>query len=492
MKDKYDIVVIGSGIGGLVSAALLSNAGKKVLIIEKEPKPGGYLTEFKDEGFLFDVSLHLLNGCSEGQYSNDVFSRCGIIDDINFVKPKYLYRSVFPDLDVSIPQSDFDAYKKLLIEHFPKSENGIDSLFKKAREVFRGVATEGSSAPIIPELSAYLKTSASAVMNHQIKDKRLKALLCQIWMYFGLPPSMMRAVDFWYPWFDYAHNGGYYLEKGSAAIVKALVNRIKNNGGDFLFNKSVGRIVVENDICKKVSFGKNEIFSDVIISDIDLDKTVYELIGIDKFRPSSVKKLKTIKPSISAFDIFMGLDIDLKKIYTDDYEIFVNTDYDIDRQYRSSLQNRARTAPFAIAIYSNVNKFAAPEGKSVVTITMLSGYNYWVSRSEGEYQNKKHKVADILVKRAANIIPEIKSHMQRMIVSSPVTFERYTNNSKGAIYGYVQTAGSGLEVRPNELMKIKNLYFASAWARQGSGIMKVLRSADEVTRKILRSAPIGV
>ena len=114
MKSKYDIVVIGSGIGGLVSAALLLDLNKKILIIEKEPKPGGYLTEFRNKGFTFDVSLHLLNGCSEGGFVKDVFKRCGIIDNIRFLKPKFLYRSIFPDFDLRIPQTNIEQYKELL------------------------------------------------------------------------------------------------------------------------------------------------------------------------------------------------------------------------------------------------------------------------------------------------------------------------------------------------------------------------------------------
>ncbi|MFH1380696.1 MAG: NAD(P)/FAD-dependent oxidoreductase [Candidatus Omnitrophota bacterium] len=486
MRKKYDIIVIGSGIGGLVSAALLVDSGKKVLIVEKEPKPGGYLTEFKNEGFAFDVSLHLLNGCAEGQYVYNLFKRCGIIDEIKFVKPKHLYRSIFPDFDLKIPQTDLAGYKRLLVENFPGSQNGIEGIFREAGEVFDAIANHNSSAPITPLLSMYLKSNAEDVINKHIKDNKLKAVLYQLWMYFGLPPSMLRAVDFWYPWFDYSKNGGYYVERSSFAIVKALVNYIESKGGEFLFNRNIGRIVIENNLCKKVQFGRDEIFCDVVISNADITRTVHELIGSDQFPVRSMQRFKRIEPSISAFDIFLGLNVDLRRSYPDDYEIFVNPSYNIEEQYRDSILNRANKAPFAIAIYSNVNKFAAPERKSVVTITMLSGYDYWrSSSSKQEYQDKKQRIADILLNRASKIIPEIKDHVQKKVVSTPVTFERYSNNLRGAIYGYTHTTGGRLEVRPNEIKGIDNLYFASAWARQGSGVAKVLRSADEVARKIL-------
>lgn len=492
MNDRYDIVVIGSGIGGLVSAALLSKAGKKVLIIEKEPKPGGYLTEFRTDDFVFDVSLHLLNGCNKGGYVYDIFRKCGILEDIKFIKPKYLYRSVFPGLDIRIPQAGMKEHKETLIKYFPESKKGIEAFFTDMPKVFSEVSGAGNSSPITPMLSSYLRNSAEHVMNKYISDERLKAVICQLWMYFGLPPSKLRAMDFCYPWVDYSQNGGYYPEKGSYAITRALVNRIKKNGGKFVFGKEADRIMIENGICNGVGMGGRETACDAVIVNSDLQKTIYNLIGQKVLTPASYAKLENIEPSISAVEIFMGLDVDLNDKYPDEFEIFVNSTYDIDEQYRQSIDNEAEKAPFAIGIYSNVNRFAAPKGKSAVTIVMLSGYKYWVSLSQKEYGNAKERISGILIKRASKIIPEMSTHLKKKIVATPITFKRYTNNSEGSIYGYVRTRQGKIEIRPNESSGIKNLYFASAWARQGSGVMKVLRCAEDVVKKITVAERNGV
>lgn len=485
MQDKYDIVIIGSGIGGLVSAALLSDLGKKILIIEKEPKPGGYLNEFKMGDFRFDVSMHLLNGCSQGQYVYNMFKRCGIIDDIKFVKPKYLHRTIFPDLDLKIPQTNLDGYKEILAENFPEEQRGVNTFFKNMAKLFHEVNNYGNHAPLTSSLSLYLKNDAETILNKYISDLKLKAIISQLWMYFGLPPSKLRAVDFCYPLFDYIFNGGYYLEHGSFEIARLLVNHLKSHGVEFIFNKTVDTILVGDNGCEGIKTGRDKIMCDAVISNIDLRKTIFDLVGHEKFRPESIKKLETIEPSISAVEVFLGLDIDLKDIYPDEYEIFVNSGYDIDEQYEHSISNKADRAPFAIGIYSNVNKFAAPKGKSAITIVMLSGYDYWNCESKKEYEERKERVSSILIKRASKIIPEIASHIQNKSVSTPLTFERYTNNSKGAIYGYTRTLNGKIEIRPNEISEVKGLYFASAWARQGSGVLKVLRSANDVYEKIM-------
>jgi phytoene dehydrogenase-like protein len=302
----------------------------------------------------------------------------------------------------------------------------------------------------------------------------------------GLPPADSRALDFSYLWFDYIKNGGYYLEKGSYVIVDALVKYIKSKGGEFLFKKTADRILVKDKYCQKVKFDKDEAICNVLISNMDLHKTINNLIGAEEYSPKCISRLNSIEPSISAFEIFLGLDTDLRSLYPDDYEIFVNSSYDIEGQYKASLDNNAEKAPFIITINSNLNRFSAPKEKSVVTIIMLSGYDYWTSKSRNEYEEKKQYIADILIKRAGKIFPEIKSNIQKKIISTPLTFERYTNNSKGAIYGYARNLNGPVEIRPNAVNKIKNLYFASAWARQGSGVMKVLQSADEVCGQILQ------
>jgi len=488
VNKKYDVGIIGSGIGGLASAALLAGAGKKVILIEKEPKPGGYLAEFKKGNFTFDVSLHLINSCDKGQYTHNMLEKCHISDDIKFTRPKYLYRSIFPDFDLRIPQKNVNAYKELLVNIFPQSRAGILNFFDEVAEVYNEVNSYKVVGSLAPSLALYLKNNLDVVISKYIDDARLKGIICQLWLYFGLPLSKLRAMDFCYPWYDYLSNGGYYLEKGSYAIVKALVNYIKKKGGKFLFSTEADRILTKNNSCVGIGFGNKEVLCDTVISNIDIHKTAYQLIEGKGFSPASINRLKSIEPSISAFEIFLGLDADLRSLYPDDYEIFVNSGYDIDEDYRASLCNNAERAPFIITINSNANNFAAPKGKSVVTIIMLSGYDYWCSAPKGEYEDKKEHIAEVLIKRAGEVIPEISSSVRQKVIASPLTFERYTNNSQGSIYGYVRTLDGRIEIKPNNLKKIENLHFVGAWSKQGSGVANVLRTADEVYNKIVKQA----
>jgi len=488
LKNKYDIVIIGSGIGGLVSAALLAESGKSILIVEKEPSPGGYLKVFRENGFMFDVSLHLLNGCAEGGYNRHILRKCGILDKIKFLKPKYLYRSIFPDYDLKIPQENVEGFKEMLLGRFPSEKNGINGLFKEISDVHAAIVShDKNNSKHTPLLLSYCRHTFGEVISKYIKNKKLKALICQMWSYFGLPSSMVRAIDFAYPWFDYIKNGGYYIRRGSSSIVNALTNTLKEKGVDIIFDKNVDKIVIEKNTCTDVKFGGEKVQCNTVISNADIFKTIYGMIGREHFSEKYIKKIQRIEPSISNFEIFIGMKTNLKKIYPEDYEIFVSSNYDEDSQYKASLENNVKKAPFNISIYSNVDDSLTSKSKSIVTLNMLSGYDFWITESKEEYQDKKQDIADMLIKRAAKVIPELSSQVEKKVISTPVTFKRYTSNAKGAIYGYARTAGGSMEIRPNDLKGINNLYFSNAWAMQGSGIEKVLRSAEDVCSKITKN-----
>jgi phytoene dehydrogenase-like protein len=346
-----------------------------------------------------------------------------------------------------------------------------------------GAVKGRSSGRSAAGLLKFIASDFGTVIDRHIKDARLKAILCQLWIYMGLPPSKLRAIDFIYPFFDYLSGGGYYLEKGSYEIVRNLESRIRDNGGVFMLGCRARSVSRSGQGPYRIDLDSGSVYCDTLVSNIDAAGTL-RMFGEDAFCPESAERIGSITPSISAFEIFLSIGADLGGRYPDDYEIFINDGYDPEAQYRSCLENDARLSPFVITLNSNLNPFSAPRGRSAVSIIMLSGYGGWKRLSRRDYLDRKDEMAGILIERASKVIPEIGSAVRHVTVSTPVTFERYTGNSCGAIYGYSGVFARRPGIRLNDLPGRGDLYFASAWAGQGSGVAKVLGAADEVYRKV--------
>ena len=497
MAEKYDVIIIGAGIGGLTAGAILAKNGKKVLILEKNHGVGGYAVNFKRGDFNFDVALHMLDGCDQDKITYRMFKNCGILEKVQFLKPKFVYRSIFPDFDFRVPQTNIVKFIDILVEYFPEERPGLTKFFKDMEGIFIDVEKFlYSYLPLplelicfpfkYPSLLKYCFLTYENMLDKYIRDRKLKAILSQLWLFYGLPSSKLSSYIYAFPTFDYLNNGATYIHGGGQALSNAIFEVFKENGGEIMFNAESTNILVKNRTVKGVTTKDNEYFADYVISNIDARKTFLELIGEDKLKNSFIGKLKKYKPSLSAFVIYLGLSVSLKEKGIPDYEIFLNPDYDLDKQQEAIIQNDMRNVPFMLTISSNLDESTCPKGKSTMSISIESGYDFWKNLNPVDYSAKKDELASILIKRAENVIPGLSSYIERKEIVTPLTMERYTNNYKGAIFGFSQVVNQSGLFRISSDTPIRNLYLASAWTIPGGGMSAVMHAGERVAEKILR------
>jgi prolycopene isomerase len=498
MSNKYDVIVIGAGIGGLTAAAILAKNGKRVLVLEKNPVPGGYVVAFKRKSFKFDATLHVINGCEEGGLTYRVLKEAGINDKIKFLKPKYIFRLIYPDFDLRIPQRNIDEYKSILVNYFPEEERGIKDLFKTMTNIFSDIQRlYTSNIPLklelpyfplkYPILFRYMNKSFEYMLNTFLKNHKLKSIISQSWLYFGLPPSRLSAIYFSYAWYDFFHNGIYYPDGGSEEIVDVLVNAIKEYGGDVIFNCEVTKIQTKNYIAKSVTVKNSEFFGEVVVSNIDPYHTFLNLVGRKNLPANFVKLLQNMEVSISAISIYCGLDKDIQTSENiHDYELFLSNTYNLDKQFLSCVNNDPNEVTFSLCLYHNLYPESITNKNTIMSISTSSSYDYWRRLPKTEYVKEKNLYAESILRRIKEHFPSLYRNISFINVSTPLTLERYTGNQKGATYGFSQIVSqSGIKRLP-QVTPVKNLYLSSAWTQPGGGICGVMLSGMQVSGIILK------
>jgi prolycopene isomerase len=449
---KYDIIIIGAGLGGLSIGAMLAKKDKKVLVLEKHYQVGGYATNFKRGDFIFDASLHATGGVKKTDY-HKILKKCGVFEKIKFIKLPEIYTSIFPDFKFTFKNGDIEQVKKDLIVKFPKEKIGIklwfyfikkinkeNKLWQKYKNFIVFIAPI-----IIPILMFSHKIPLSFFLNLAIRDKKLKALLTQLWPYWGLPPKKLASQYFLIPAYGYFYDGAYYLKGGAQIFSNAFREVIEENNGVVQTSIEVIEILVKNEkaIGVKTKDG-NIYFADKIISNVSPFLVYENFLSKWKDSQKELEKIKKMELSISATQFYFGLDtsiVNLNPKFKNAYEVFVNLTYDYDKIYREFLipSFKREYLSFNMTFYSNIDSGLAPINKSVMSIIVGDNYERWKNLSNNEYKIKKKEETEKIIKLAEKYLPELRKHIEVLEVATPKTMKRYTGNPEGAIYGFAQT-----------------------------------------------------
>ena len=503
--DTWDAIVIGSGLGGLACAAAFARQGFRPLVLEQHDRPGGYATTFKRPGgFEFDVSLH----------STAVPARDGVynlipgfpeITEVEFVPHPTLYRAIFPEHDLTVPNRDPDKYLALLKEQFPDEAAGIDGLFAAMRgladDIGKLSAARGqidySRFPLdFPHLATAYTRTWGQMQDAHLKDPKLKAIVSTLWGYYGLPPSQLASIYFVLPTIGYLRQGGFYPRGKSQAISNALVNFIEKRGGKVLLKTRVERILVKDGAAYGVGTADGaQHLGTAVISNANAYDTFHRLLADDGALKDYHARMDTMKVSLSSFLVFLGLKKDLVTLVgLKDSEFACENHYDPEAAFQACLAGSVEDGDFGLTLYDNLYPGYSPPGKNTLTIITLQGYDYWkkyeadyFAGKKDAYRAEKQRMADALVRQVEKrLMPGLRKAIEVREVATPLTNVRYTSNYRGAIYGWDQTLDNAMPNRMAQTTPVKNLYLASAWTQPGGGYGGVLWSGIQCFGEVMR------
>ena len=446
---KYDAVVIGCGMGGMVAAVMLAHKGKKVVILEKNKFYGGRLSSHERDGFTVDLGCHTISRGAKGPACWPL-ERCGIEDPIKFtvVRPLSRFRGetfVFPrDVKGKVPDEDYE---------------GIMQFFKDVRTFPKNM---------IPLLDNYT--------TEEMLDLYTKNEICRggigraCGMYGGTPQWLFAAGEFvrCMQWEAECKSSGY-PEGGCQAITDAYVKAIKEFGGEIELATPVTEIIIEDGKAVGVKTANEEYRADVVISDAGIQYTMLNLVGEDKLPADYVEQIKNLiwGNAGQAFKVALDKPLTDIKMLTQ----FADIPY---REYFDMLSKGEVPDELNLMFVSpsNFSPECCPEGCQLWTIA--------VALPQGYPEGTEKKVEEAIKKNLDGWFPGWRDH----VLWTEYMSDKNVNNmcgKSGAGIGLAQCPGQVGPSRPSQKTPIANLYQVGADAgAHGCGIELAANSALEV------------
>jgi len=469
-KSDFPVVVIGAGLGGLISAAYLAKNGFPVILMEKHDRPGGYATSFDRASgkFSFEVSLHAT--VAENAMPQKILSELGVWENLEVVDVPEFCRVLHPEYDLTLPARNPEAFIELLSQAFPKQRAGIRGFIQDMVTVQSEMRGRIGKDPVMDRLE---KLSLAQWMDMYVHDSRLKSILSVLWGYYGLPPSQMNALYFAIATGEYVLHGGQYYKTRSQDLSDTLMETVAENGGETLMQTEATRIGIDKD---RVAWVEDDAGvrhpAKAVVANTNTPGLMSKLLPSDSVPADYQRRMAVLSPSISSCVVWLGLNRELRgKIKG--YEIVVAEDRDTESEYRNILAGNLKEVGLGVTLYDNLFKGYSRPGTSTLSIMTLCGYEPWrkyesnyMSGNKSSYHRAKKEMAEWFIRKTEKrLIPGLSDMIEVMDAASPLTNLAYTGNPGGAIYGYSRPLEQleALDVRA----PLKGLYMAGAWTHGG-------------------------
>lgn len=481
--DMFDVIVIGSGIGGLTVAALLSKLHqKRVLVLEQHFTVGGFTHGFERKGkFHWDVGLHYVGGMETGQTGRTVFD---YLTDGNLQwqkMPDPFEKFVYPDFTFEVP-SNPDRFQADLLDRFPHENVAIRRYFKdvKKAEFWFGAHAMIEVMPAwlqpalkrgIRWLGAIARQTTQDYLDQHFQDKQLKALLASQWGDYGLPPSQS---CFGVHSLIVTHylNGGWYPVGGAGAIAQTMLPVIERAGGTVLTQRRVTEILMESGVAVGVKVqntakGDVEIYhAPIVVSDAGAFNTYMKLIPNNYSLPER-QAIQAFPKGDSVMTVYLGFKESPQKLgfQGENHWIYSTYDHDAIAQH-SSLPTDYVPQSCYLSFPSLKDPMAKGHTAEIIAHVDYEAFSQWRDqpwrRRGNDYADLKHHLTQALIQLVEDRYPGFQELIEYAELSTPLTVEHFDASDRGTIYGIPCIPERFDQSWATAKTPVKNLYLTGA------------------------------
>lgn len=488
MKAKK-VIIIGAGIAGLTAATHLAKRGLQVTVLDKNSRAGGRCDRISRDGHHFDTgpTLMVMPLLYEAEFAA-LGASMGELLDLKRVDPTY--HLVFEDGSQLALTSDFDSLERQLeafeqgsfqglLRYLDEGKRhyhlGIERLvqpdFRKAADFFKP-----GNLPLLYQVKPLKKHYAN--MSNYFDDPRLKAAFTFQDVYMGLSPFEAPATFSMMPYTELAH-GVYYPHGGMYRIVEALLSLARQAGVEFIFDTAVDRIDVNGDRAYGVMADGQRMEADAVLANADLPYVYQNLLPPD----GQVRKMDRKRYSCSVISFFWGMDQPYDSLPP--HTLFLARDF--RGNFETIIRDLGLPADPSLYIHApaRLDPSMAPQGGdtliAIVPVGHLSG------NGDQDWAELRDEARGHVFRRLSSLgFTDLEAHIKFETTFTPLSWRKRYNLAKGSTHGLCHNLTQLGYFRPDyQHPQYRNLYFAGASARPGTGMPTAMVSGRQSAQRIL-------
>ena len=428
IDDNYDVIVIGSGLGGLTTANRLANCGHKVLLLEHHHRLGGLATWFKRRGHIFDISLHgfpygMVKTCKK-YWNKAIMDSIVQLKSIVFDNPQFSLRTTF----------DKEDFTRLLQSYFKIPGSTIDKFF-----------TTISGMNFYDD-----RTMTTRELLHQFFPERsdVHRFLMEPITYANGSSLDDPAITYGIVFSNFMNKGVYTFEGGTDKLIGMMTDELEKNGVTICTNSKVDRIIVENGRVRGVEARGRTITSKAVVSNSGITNTVKNLTGREAYSAEFLEKVDTIRVNNSSCQVYFGIRED--EVIEDVGDLlFTSSAPEFDSEELLDMHTKSKT----FSLY--YPKTRPGLNRYTIVASMNSRFDDWAALEETAYQREKESLIARTLQDLDHYIPGVKEKIDWMEAATPRTFNSYTLHTKGTSFG---TKFEGLDISRSLFKQVAGLF----------------------------------